>query len=57
MNHIAWDYETTYYHIYPMTNEGEVLINDYAITLELPETKENTDNVSKIVILLNKLIK
>ncbi len=56
--HVTWDYEESlvnYYHIYPVTGEGEELMGEDAFAPELPQTKESDDDIQKIVNALDRL--
>lgn len=55
--HVTWDYEesrVSHYHIYPVSGEGEELMED-VITFELPQTKKNDDDVQIIVDTLDRM--
>ena len=53
--HMAWDYETNYYHLYPVTAAGDNITNFEALTLTAPENASNGLIVENIVTQLNKL--
>lgn len=56
-NHFGWDYEesiTNYYHIYPISDYGEVLMED-SLTFDIGKNDENDIVIERIVKSLNTL--
>ena len=50
---VAWDYESTYYHIYGQTPSLEGVINPFII--EIPRTVQADADVQSIVDALNRI--
>lgn len=50
---VAWDYESTYYHIYPQSSLLDGVFDP--IIIEIPRTKQDDADVQSIVDALNRM--
>ena len=58
MKHVAWDYEDSingYYQIYPITEAGELLLDEESICIYAQNNMEKRNQIEKIARVLDDL--